>query len=110
MHWLPESESRGRVVSTGYFGFNITLSAAAFGNKWRLLSATIAIVIVAILGSSRCDTKVARCWRQKRAFWLKVKSEINIYQDVFFRLIFFKMSLTISIFFRTSLGEPEKKS
>ena len=56
-------------MSTSYLGFNVTLAAAAFGNKWRLLSATIARVIVAILGSSRCDTKVARCWRQRRTFW-----------------------------------------
>ena len=36
--------------------------------------------IVAILGSSRWDTKVARCWRHWRTFWkrLKVKSPIGI--------------------------------
>ncbi len=79
VHWLPESGSSGRVGSTSHV--NVTLAAAAFGNKWRLLSATNAtIVIAAVLGSSRCDTKEVRCWRHWRTFWkrLKVKSPIGI--------------------------------
>ena len=80
MHWLPESGSSGRVGSTSHV--NVTLAAAAVEHKWRLLSATFGtIVIVAILDSSRCDTRVARCWRQRRTFnWtrLKGKSPIGI--------------------------------
>ena len=68
MHWLPESGSSGRVGSTSYL-FNVTLATAAVEHKLRLLSATVAIVIVAILSSSRWDTEVARCWRQRRTFW-----------------------------------------
>ena len=68
VHWLPESGSSGRVGSTSYW-VNVTLATAAVGNKWRLLSATIDIVIVAILGSIRCNTEMARSWRQRRTIW-----------------------------------------
>ena len=61
---LPKSRSSVRVEGTSHV--SVTLAAAAVGNKWILLSATIDIVIVAILGSSRCNTDMARCWRQRR--------------------------------------------
>ena len=73
--WLPESGSSRWLGSTSHV--NVTLAAAA------VTSASLSVnevLVEAILGSSRCDTDVARCWGQRWTFWtrLKVKSPIWI--------------------------------
>ena len=69
---LPLAGSNGRVRGTSYV-VSVTATAAAVGNKWFLLSATISVVIVTVLGSSWCNTELPK-WRGKsRAFWLKLR-------------------------------------
>ena len=69
---LPLAGSNGRVRGTSYV-VSVTATAAAVGNKWFLLSATISVVIVTVLGSSWCNTELPKWWRNRRTFWLRLR-------------------------------------
>ena len=71
---LPLAGSNGRVRGTSYV-VSFTATAAAVGNKWFLLSATISVVIVTVLGSSWCNTELPKWRRNMRTFrfWLKLR-------------------------------------
>ena len=65
--WLPDSSSSGRVRDT-----------RECEAVWTIATAATVGCVMAILGSNRWNTNAIRVGRQRRTFWLEMKSTITI--------------------------------